>query len=103
MKIVELKTIVIENIKPYRGGTKWLFIQLVTDQGIVGLGERPTAHATNLAPQITLFHELADAFLIGENPFNIEKLWQNIYSTLHDSRAASYVYTPELSAIVMGS
>ncbi len=99
MKIVELKTIVIENIKPYRGGTKWLFIQLVTDQGIVGLGERPTAHATNLAPQITLFHELAEAFLIGENPFNIEKLWQKIYASRHDFRHPSLFYTPALSAI----
>jgi|TARA_B100001964_G_scaffold43075_2_gene47877 2-dehydro-3-deoxyphosphogalactonate aldolase len=99
VKIVELKTIVIENIKPYRGGTKWLFIQLVTDQGIVGLGERPTAHATNLAPQITLFHELAEAFLIGENPFNIEKLWQKIYASRHDFRHPSLFYTPALSAI----
>ena len=99
MKIVELKTIVIENIKPYRGGTKWLFIQLVTDQGIVGLGERPTAHATNLAPQITLFHELAEAFLIGENPFYIEKLWQKIYASRHDFRHPSLFYTPALSAI----
>lgn len=99
MKIVELKTIAIDNIKPYRGGRKWLFIQLITDEGIVGLGERPTAHATNLAPQISLFHELADEFLIGKSPFDIEKIWQEIYASRHDFRHPSLFYTRALSAI----
>ncbi len=99
MKIVELRTIAIDNIKPYRGGTKWLFIELVTDEGVIGLGERPTAHARDLRPQISLFHELADEFLIGEDPFNIEKLWQNIYASRHDFRHPSLFYTPALSAI----
>ena len=42
MKITEVKTIVIRNIEPYRGGKYWLLVQLVTDEGIMGLGERPT-------------------------------------------------------------
>ncbi len=40
MKVAEVKTILLDNIKPYRGGPKWLFIQLFTDEGIIGLGER---------------------------------------------------------------
>ena len=37
MKIVEIKTIVINNIQPYRGGSLWLFVQLITDAGIIAL------------------------------------------------------------------
>jgi 2-dehydro-3-deoxyphosphogalactonate aldolase len=37
--------------------------------------------------------------LIGENPFNIEKLWQKIYASRHDFRHPSLFYTPALSAI----
>ncbi len=99
MKVIEIKTIVIDNVPPYIGGRKWLFIQLITDEGIVGLGERPTAHATNLAPQIALFHELAETFLIGEDPFNIERLWQRIFASRHDLRHPSLFYTPAISAI----
>jgi 2-dehydro-3-deoxyphosphogalactonate aldolase len=99
VKITEIKTIAIDNVEPYIGGRKWLFIQLITDEGIVGLGERPTAHATNLEPQIALFYEFAETFLIGEDPFNIERLWQRIFASRHDFRHPSLFYTPAISAI----
>lgn len=99
MKITELKTIVIDNPRVHPGGSRWLFIQLMTDEGIIGLGERPTALASNIAPQISLFHALAEEFLIGQNPFDIEKLWQRVYGARHDFRHPSLFYTPALSAI----
>ena len=36
MKVTGLKTILLHNIRPYIGHRKWLFIQLFTDEGIVG-------------------------------------------------------------------
>jgi len=99
VKITGLETIVIENTRKHPGGANWLFIQLTTDEGIVGLGERPTALKESIAPQVSLFHGLAEEFLIGENPFDIEKLWQRIYASCHDFRHPSLFYTPALSAI----
>ena len=101
MKVTKLETILLDNIEPYRGGPKWLFIKLHTDEGIVGLGERVTGHNLNLASQIELLHDLADRFVIGQNPFHIEKIWQAMYGTLHDYRHPSLSYTPAMSAIEM--
>ena len=54
MKIVDLETILVNNVEPYLGGRYWLFVRLTTDEGIVGLGERPSGNATNLDAQISL-------------------------------------------------
>ena len=51
MKIVELRTMVVENEPPYRGGRYLLFVELVTDEGIVGLGERITGNTFSGAGQ----------------------------------------------------
>ena len=101
MKVTEVKTILLDNIRPYRGGSKWLFIQLFTDEGIVGLGERVTGHASNLDSQISLLHSLCEEYVIGESPFDIEKMWQRMFATRHDYRHPSLYSTPAISAIEM--
>ena len=58
MKIVDLETILVNNVEPYLGGRYWLFVRLTTDEGIVGLGERPSGNATNLDAQISLLQDL---------------------------------------------
>ena len=42
MKIVDVRPMVVENDPPYIGGQHLLFVRVVTDEGIVGLGERVT-------------------------------------------------------------
>ncbi len=101
MKVTEIKMILLDNIQPYRGGSKWLFIKLFTDEGLVGLGERVTGHATNLKAQISLLHDLCERFVIGQSPFDVEKIWQAMYGTLHDYRHPGLDSTPALSAIEM--
>ncbi len=83
MKITELETILIDNIDPPIGHRKWLFIQLKTDEGLVGLGERVSGGATNLKPQVELLNDLFDRFVKGESPFDVEKIWQRMKTTLH--------------------
>ena len=101
MKIVRTETIVVENIKPYRGGRYWLFLRLFTDEGVVGLGERPSGQASSLDSQISLIGELADEFVIGSSPFDIEAIWQRIFASRHDYRHPGLSSTPALSAIEM--
>ena len=95
------ETILLDNIDPPIGHRKWLFIKLFTNQGIVGLGERTTGGAANLDSQISLLHDMCDRFVVGHSPFEIEKIWQNIYSSPHDYRHPSLHGTPALSAIEM--
>ncbi len=101
MKVTGLETILIANIEPYRGGRYWLFVQLTTDEGIIGLGERPTGLARRLDSQIGLLEELCEEFVIGKSPFQIERIWQEIYASRHDWRHPGLALTPALSAIEM--
>lgn len=106
MKVTDVKTMVVENEPPYRGGRYLLFIQVETDERITGLGERITGNTYSdrlgdLQSQISLINELAGQFVVGENPFNIERIWDRMYSARHDFRHPSLQATPALSGIEM--
>ena len=101
MKVVEVETMVVKNVAPFRGGSMWLFVQVKTDEGIVGLGERPSGNAKNLDAQVRLIEDLSEQFVVGANPFDIEKLWQTIFASRHDYRHPGLDMTPALSAIEM--
>ena len=101
MKVTGIETILVENTPPYRGGRTFLFIRLLTDEGIVGLGERPTGHTPDLKSQIALLHDIAERFVVGASPFDIEAIWQRVYASNHDYRHPSLYGTPALSAIEM--
>ena len=106
MKITDVKTMVVENDPPYIGGRHLLFVEISTDEGISGLGERVTGsgysgNVRDLQSQISLLQEYGRYFLIGENPFNIELLWQRMYASRHDFRHPSLHSTPAISALEM--
>jgi 2-dehydro-3-deoxyphosphogalactonate aldolase len=101
MKVTSLDTIVVDNVEPFVGGRQWLFVRLTTDEGIVGLGERPTTGSESLAPHIALLEDLTEHFVVGEDPFAIERIWQRIFAFRHDFRHPSMHATPALSAIEM--
>ena len=101
MKVTGIETMLLNNTPPYHGGRTFLFIKLSTDEGIVGLGERPTGHTPDLKSQIALLHDLVERFVVGQSPFEIERIWQRIYASNHDYRHPSLYGTPALSAIEM--
>ena len=101
LKITGCKTLLVNNVEPYWGHEKWLFVQLITNEGIVGLGERPAAGAINPKPQIELIQDLAERFVVGQSPFDIKKIWLNAYTAAHDYRHPGLYGTPALSALEM--
>ncbi len=106
MKVTELKTMVVEAEEPYIGGKYFLFLELLTDVGIIGLGERIagsgyTNDLKNIQSQVRLIEEFADLFVIGKNPLNIELIWDKMYGTRHALRHPSLFATPVISAIDM--
>ena len=101
MKIVDVQTLLVANVAPYQGGRRWLFVKLVTDEGIEGLGEWSTGQVGREASQIKLIEDLSEKFVIGADPFQIERLWYEIYATDHDFRHPGLTSTPALGAIEM--
>jgi galactonate dehydratase len=71
MRITDITTIVVGN--PWKN---WVFVQVHTDEGIVGLGEATDGLSTR--PGEAEVHELA-RFLIGEDPLHPELIWQKMY------------------------
>ena len=101
LKVTGCKTLVVDNVSPYYGMKQWLFIQLTTNEGLIGLGERPAAAMINLKSQIELIHGLCERYVIGESPFDVERIWQRAYGSAHDYRNPGLFGTPALSAIEM--
>ena len=76
MKITEIRTYLM-HAGVDGGGWKqrnWLFVKVFTDEGIYGVGE------ASGWPRVveTAIKDLTN-ILVGENPFEIEKLWQKMF------------------------
>jgi len=83
MKIADVKTFVVGNPPPYHGGMNWVFLKLVTDGGTVGYGE---AYAVPFNPLAVanLIESVGERLIIGTDPFRIERLWRNVYTSGYD-------------------
>ena len=85
MKIAELRTFVVGNPPPHFGGRYFIFLQLVTDGGVVGVGE---VYGATFAPH-TVERMIEDVFVRhveGTDPFRIELLWRNVYGRGYSGR-----------------
>jgi galactonate dehydratase len=75
MKITQIKTTLV-----YANWRNWTFIQIFTDEGLVGLGEatiRSREHAVQGAVE-----DMSRA-LIGQDPLTIQAHWQTLYRDFH--------------------
>lgn len=69
MKIVDFK---IYEVKP-----RWIFVKVMTDQGINGWGEMISGTKTETV--IAGAYEIGKRVLIGRNPFEIERIFQEMH------------------------
>ena len=78
MKIKDLKTFVVGNPAPHFGGRYFIFLKLITDDGIEGVGE---VYCATFSPHIIvkMIEDVFDHHVEGSNPFRIEALWRNVY------------------------
>ncbi|MFO1039259.1 MAG: mandelate racemase/muconate lactonizing enzyme family protein [Geminicoccaceae bacterium] len=85
MKIADFRTWVVGNPPPGFGGRYFVFLKLVTDNGIVGYGE---VYAATFGPH-TMAWMIADVVerdVIGVDPFHIEALWRRVHSRGYTQR-----------------
>jgi galactonate dehydratase len=91
MRIEEVKTYVVGNPPPHRGGRHWVFLRLRTDEGLVGYGE---AYAVPFSPQTVarLIEDVGERLVVGTDPFRTELLWRTLYSS-------GYAQHPDLTTM----
>ena len=91
MKIKYYESFVVGNPPPHFGGRYFIFVKLTTDTGIVGYGE--VYCATFSADTVAdMLDDTAERFVVGHDPFHIEKLWRNVYG-------AGYTLRPDVSLV----
>jgi galactonate dehydratase len=78
VKVVDVKTYIVGNPPPHRGGLNWVFCKLVTDEGIMGWGECPAPWLREHA-HAQAIRELSRTLVIGQDPFNVEAIWECLY------------------------
>lgn len=80
MKLVDCKTFVVGNPPPHFGGQYFVFVKLITDNGIEGIGE---VYSVPFHPHVVA-RMIEDVFarrVEGSDPFKIERLWRILYSS----------------------
>src|SRR3989304_4384917 len=88
MKItkVEVIPITLAGVVGYTSRGAWrgdfTIVKVHTDEGIVGVGDggyaKPTHYAETQSSVMTLIHEWLGPAILGEDPFNIEKIVQKM-------------------------
>ncbi len=78
MKVSEVKTFVVGNPPPRRGGRYFIFVKLTTDGGVSGIGEVYTA---TFPPHLVakMVEDVAERHVLGQEPFHIEAMSRRIY------------------------
>ena len=78
MKITDIKTFVVGNPPPGFGGRYFVFIKLLTDSGIEGLGE---IYNLPYHPDVVaaMCKDVVGRYVLGKDPFDTEKIWRSVY------------------------
>jgi 2-dehydro-3-deoxyphosphogalactonate aldolase len=89
MKITDAKTFVVKTPAPHIGGPYWIFVKLYTDNGLDGVGE---VFGIPFRGHVIarMIGDIAESYVIGMDPFKIEKLWRTVYHR-------GYLQQPDLS------
>jgi 2-dehydro-3-deoxyphosphogalactonate aldolase len=79
MKLSDIKTYVVGNPPPHYGGRYFVFVKLITDGNVAGVGE---AYCVPFDPHLVekLIVDVFQRYLHGEDPHHIEKMWRRVYS-----------------------
>jgi len=78
VKVTTLETFVVANPPPHHGGRYFIFVRLVTDDGIEGIGE---VYAATFSPAVVeaMVRDVFEHHLLDEDPFHVERLWRAVY------------------------
>ena len=91
MRIESHETLVVGTPPPHKGGRYFLFVKLMTDDGLVGWGEVYTA---TFSPTVVsaMIDDVCVRHVHGMDPHRVEHLWRTVY-------ARGYTGRPDVSLV----
>ena len=91
MRIDSFETFVVGNPPPHKGGRYFVFVKLVTDDGLVGHGE---VYAATFSPTVVaaMIDDVCQRHVVGTDPHHLERLWRRVYGRGYSGR-------PDLSLV----
>ena len=81
------------------GGRRPVLVEVLTDQGVSGVGEAAIAYGTGATAAAGMIKDLVEDFLLGEDPFRIEALWAEMYDHSFWAKGGGPVVFAGISAI----
>ena len=96
MIIVEGNIYVIET-----GSLRPVVVELITDEGITGIGEGAVGFGIGCNASAAMASELTENYLIGKDPANITALWNDFYYDTFWGKGAGAIFYSAVSALEM--
>ncbi len=94
MKIVKAKIYLVQS-----GRIHPVVIQLITDEGIVGIGEAAIAYGVGGTAAAGMLKDLCDRCVLGKDAFRIEELWSEMYDHSFWAKGGGAIVFAAISAI----
>jgi len=85
MKITDLKTFVVANPPPHHGGRYFIFLKLITDAGVEGVGE---VYVATFGPRtvVRMIEDVFERHIQGQDPRRIETMTRRVYGSGYSLR-----------------
>ena len=76
-----------------------VLIQVLTDEGLTGLGEAGISYGAGATAAAGMLKDLCEKYLLGSDPFRIESLWQQMYDHCFWAKGGGPIVFAGMSAI----
>ncbi len=76
-----------------------ILLELITDQGLVGVGEAGLAYGIGGTAAAAMVKDLVEGLVLGRDPFRIEELWSEMYDLTFWAKGGGTVIFAGISAI----
>jgi len=94
MKVTEARIYLVE-----MGGRHPVLVQVLTDEGINGVGDAAIAYGAGATAAAGMIKDLVEGFLLGKDPFRIEALWSEMYDHTFWAKGGGPIILAGISAI----
>ena len=94
MKIKEANIYIVET-----GSFRPVIAELITDDGIIGIGEGSVGFGIGCKGAASMAIDLAENFIVGKDPFNIQKIWNDFYYNTFWGKGGGPIFYAACSAL----